>query len=171
MELTNSQEKGPEVDQVLVASARARALTEGYFYNYDKKKNALMTQVSGQMWKCTKCKKEMKKLKCDEECYKEQVDIVNQIFLRLLSSNNNGVKIQSDFEAYCDLERTFADSCKLTRNLGEESQYSTKTKGRRNNDKFNFYFNEEHNLLFCFQPKVGLSSLVCHLLYIFFYYI
>ena len=61
MELTNSQEKGPEVDQVLVASARARALTEGYFYNYDKKKNALMTQVSGQMWKCTKCKKEMKK--------------------------------------------------------------------------------------------------------------
>ena len=76
-------------------------------------------------------KKEMKKLKCDEECYKEQVDIVNQIFLCLLSSNNDGVKIQSDYEAYCDLERTFADSCKLTRDLEEELQYSTKTKGRR----------------------------------------
>ena len=77
-------------------------------------------------------KKEMKRLKCDEECYKEQVDIVNQIFLRLLSSNNNGInKSKSDYEAYCDLERTFADSCKLGRDLEEELQYSTKTKGRK----------------------------------------
>ena len=61
MELTHIQEKAPEVDQVLVASARARMLREEYFYNFDKKKNAMMTQVSGNMWKCTKCKREMKK--------------------------------------------------------------------------------------------------------------
>ena len=34
-----------------------------------------------------------------------------------------------------------------------------KTK-RRQNDKFGFYFNEEHNLLFCNQPKVGLPQFI-----------
>ena len=80
-------------------------------------------------------KKEMKRLKCDEECYKEQVDIINQIFLRLLSPNNNGINSQSDYDVYCDLERTFADSCKLTIDLEEEFKHPIKRKGRRKGEK------------------------------------
>ena len=81
-------------------------------------------------------KKEMIKLKWDEECYKEQVDIINQILLRLLSPNHNGINRQSDYEVYCDLERTFADSCKLTIDLEEEFKHSIKRKGRKKGEKF-----------------------------------
>ena len=45
----------PEVDQVLMASARARMLTEEYFNDYERKKNALMVQIKGQLWRCKKC--------------------------------------------------------------------------------------------------------------------
>ena len=36
---------------------------------------------------------------------------------------------------------------------------SNKTK-TRNNDRLAFYFNEEHNLLFCFHPKVGITQFI-----------
>ena len=59
--LPNSLETIPEIDQVLVASARARMLTEEYFNVYERKKNSLMVQVKGLIWKCKRCPQEMKK--------------------------------------------------------------------------------------------------------------
>ena len=97
MEITNVQARPQDVDQVLVASARARMLTEEYFYNYDKKKNAMMTQVSGILWKCNQCKKEMKKTHLKEHV---------------------GIHLEGDFNYTCRYcNNTFTKCMKFQRHL------------------------------------------------------
>ena len=58
LSLPNCLENLSEVDKALVASTKTRILTEDYFKAYDRKRNALMVQIKGQLWKCKQCSKE-----------------------------------------------------------------------------------------------------------------
>ena len=86
----------------------------------------LNLQIKDLLKDISDTKKEMERLKDEEEYYKNQVECSNQVFLHVLGLDFDYKKHVNNYNLGLDLERLFADSYKLSQDLQKENEISPK---------------------------------------------
>ena len=101
--------------------------TENDFFDYQKvglEEEQLKNQIRDLARDILGTKKEMDNLKKEEEYYKNQVEILNQIFLHVLDLDSDEKENILGIERHIDIERVFADSDKISKSLNIENDNS-----------------------------------------------
>ena len=101
--------------------------TEKGFFDYQNvglEEKQLMNQIKDLSRDILGTKKEMDSLRKEEEYYKNNVEILNEIFLHLLDLDSDEKEKFLHFERHIDIERVFADNHKISKALNIENDSS-----------------------------------------------